>query len=191
MLMRHRFTLALYDESPIDVEILDYLASTPASKRQELLRGFCRAGFATLVQHKNASEAVVDSLDDDVSSMLIKILTNNAGGGINANSVLSSARSKDRGVSPPCEEAYAEKEAPSSTQSEYQFNPSETRPRSGYQDNAKEKNNSIIFPEKNNKENSTQPAENHFENNALDDFINGSESDMDDPMSKLSLFIDD
>lgn len=94
--MRHRLTVALYDESPLDAEILDHLAGYPQGKRQEIIRSICRAGFATLVQHKNASEAVIDSLDSDVSSMLIQILSNNTNSGINSRSVSMTERSQPR-----------------------------------------------------------------------------------------------
>jgi hypothetical protein len=88
--------VALYDESPLDADILDYLTGYPQGKRQEILRSICRAGFATLVQHKNASEAVIDSLDSDVSSMLIQILSNNTSSGINSRSVSMTERGQPR-----------------------------------------------------------------------------------------------
>jgi hypothetical protein len=90
--MRHRYVLSLYDESPVDADILDYLAEYPSAKRQEILRGIIRAGFSTLIQHKNTSEAVIDSLDSNVTSLLLQILTNNNRSEINSSSVAKSER---------------------------------------------------------------------------------------------------
>ena len=59
--MRHRFTVALYDEYPVEAEILDYLVSHGRGKRQEVLRMLVKAGYAAMLQHKDASSAMMNA----------------------------------------------------------------------------------------------------------------------------------
>lgn len=78
--MRHRFTVALYDEYPVEAEILDYLVPYGRGKRQEVLRMLVKAGYAAMVQHKDASAAMMNAVDPDALALLMQALSGAQGG---------------------------------------------------------------------------------------------------------------
>lgn len=73
--MRHRFTVALYDEYPVEAEVLDYLVSHGRGKRQEVLRMLVKAGYAAMMQHKDASSAMMNAVDPDALALLVQALS--------------------------------------------------------------------------------------------------------------------
>lgn len=73
--MRHRFTVALYDEYPVEAEILDYLVSHGRGKRQEVLRMLVKAGYAAMLQHKDASSAMMNAVDPDALALVVQALS--------------------------------------------------------------------------------------------------------------------
>jgi hypothetical protein len=73
--MRHRFTVALYDEYPVEAEILDYLVPYGRGKRQEVLRMLVKAGYASMMQHKDASSAMMNAVDPDALALLVQALS--------------------------------------------------------------------------------------------------------------------
>lgn len=66
--MRHRYRVSLYDDSDLDKEIVDYLAST--SRKQEMIRTFMRAGFAMVVKKQEDSLAYLEAMDDGQKALL-------------------------------------------------------------------------------------------------------------------------
>ena len=62
--MRHRLTVALYDDNDLDAEILDFLSDLNKG-RQENLRTLLRAGFSVIVNQTSMEEARLSTLDEE------------------------------------------------------------------------------------------------------------------------------
>ena len=73
--MRHRYTVALYDEYPVDAQILDALTSVDKSKRQEMIRMFIRAGFSSSMKFKDSKEAMISSIDPNTLSLVFAMMS--------------------------------------------------------------------------------------------------------------------
>lgn len=73
--MRHRFSVALYDNYNIDAELIDFIVSHDSNSRQEVLRMLLRAGFSTLIKHKDTNSSMFNAVDQDKLSLLINTLS--------------------------------------------------------------------------------------------------------------------
>lgn len=73
--MRHRFTISIYGDNLIDREVLDYIFSHDSRKRQDIFRALIRAGYSSLVQHKNNQEAMLSSVDEDIASIVLQSIS--------------------------------------------------------------------------------------------------------------------
>lgn len=79
---RHRFNFAMYDDSFVDTEIIDYISNHEAGHaRQEAIRSLLRAGFSSLIKNNDSKQASIDSIDPKVLNAAIQTLNNitNAG----------------------------------------------------------------------------------------------------------------
>jgi hypothetical protein len=78
--MRTRFQVSLYTEYETEAEIIDYLTSFDIRKRQEILRTLIKAGYSSMVKHKNSSASMLSSVDPDVLNALMQQLMVNGAG---------------------------------------------------------------------------------------------------------------
>ncbi|MCP1674164.1 hypothetical protein J2T57_001266 [Natronocella acetinitrilica] len=78
--MRHRMTVNLYDENPLDADLLDYFADLGRSRRQELHRMLLLAGYNALVRNRNAQEAVIQAADPLLLGALLDASRSLSGG---------------------------------------------------------------------------------------------------------------
>lgn len=72
--MRHRIQVSLNDATPIEGQILDYLAEH-SDKRQAVLRTLLTIGYATLIKRMSDSEALLAAADPVLLAALVPHLT--------------------------------------------------------------------------------------------------------------------
>jgi hypothetical protein len=74
---RHRFNFSIYDDTYLDSEIIDYLASHDSGHaRQEAIRSLIRAGFSSLIKSNDSKQANIDSIDPSVLHAALQTLNN-------------------------------------------------------------------------------------------------------------------
>lgn len=72
--MRHIKPVHLYDNNPLDADILDFLADNDKIT-QDLLRTMLRAGYSLIVQKKSIEASILATVDQaDLSSLIIGLL---------------------------------------------------------------------------------------------------------------------
>lgn len=73
---RHRFQVAMYDNTPLDRDIIDYIASYDSSHaKQEFIRSLMRIGFSTLIKNRTSQQALMDGLDPETLAVAIQTLS--------------------------------------------------------------------------------------------------------------------
>lgn len=77
---RIRYQVSLYTEYESEAEIADYLTSFDVRKRQEIIRTLVKAGYSSMVKHKNSSASMLSSVDPDMLNALMQQLMVNGAG---------------------------------------------------------------------------------------------------------------
>lgn len=73
---RHRFQVTIYDSTPLDREVIDYLATFESSHaKQEFLRSLIRAGYSSIMKNRNNQQAALDSLDPETLAIALQTLS--------------------------------------------------------------------------------------------------------------------
>ncbi|MND12163.1 hypothetical protein D3C87_378550 [compost metagenome] len=78
--MRHRFSVALYDDLAMDAELLDYIFGHDKYKRSDVMRTLLRVGYSTLVKHNSdVNDIMVGSVDPDAIRIIMNALGKKGG----------------------------------------------------------------------------------------------------------------
>lgn len=98
---RHRLTVGLYEDNPLDAEVLEYLVDIgTSSKRQEILRSFVRSGFVQMVKQENEHFSYLAQMDETALLQMVSFLTGknieNLGLGKTKSGTRSTVKSKPR-----------------------------------------------------------------------------------------------
>lgn len=79
---RHRYIVPLYEDNPLDAEVLEYLAEHSKKARPDLMRSLMRAGFSVLVQKETFDIGKLASLDDEAIRAILNSLVGGNGAGV-------------------------------------------------------------------------------------------------------------
>lgn len=99
--MRHRFVLNLNDSNSLELDIIDDLCQLNNSERQEMLRMLVKAGYSSLIQHKNATQSIISAQTPEVLSTLLGVLIGSKqpySGSDDSNTVDSSDSTKEEKI---------------------------------------------------------------------------------------------